>query len=137
MDSVCLHSNHAEFFFRLGQVGGVAISSAVFQSKLDGELRRRITGPGAAEVRDVPRFYCFSRLTLAPIQLILKIRQSTRTLATLPPDLQKIARDSYAISLKSVFIFSACCTLLAFIVRLPVSSIRFLLRLFANRRLGP
>jgi hypothetical protein len=35
---------------RLGQVGGVAISSAVFQSKLDNELRARIHTPDADEV---------------------------------------------------------------------------------------
>jgi hypothetical protein len=34
----------------LGQVGGVAISSALFQYKLDSELRSRIRGDDAAEV---------------------------------------------------------------------------------------
>ena len=34
-----------------GQVGGVAVSSALFQSRLDTALRRSITGPGAEEVR--------------------------------------------------------------------------------------
>lgn len=33
-----------------GQVGGVAVSSAIFQSRLDSQLRRRITGPNADEV---------------------------------------------------------------------------------------
>ena len=32
------------------KVGGVAISSAIFQSVLDSELRRRIHGPNADEV---------------------------------------------------------------------------------------
>jgi len=32
------------------QVGGVAVSSAVFQSALDRELRNRIHGPGSDEV---------------------------------------------------------------------------------------
>jgi hypothetical protein len=36
--------------FREGQVGGVAISSAIFQSKLDGELFKRIRTPDAEEV---------------------------------------------------------------------------------------
>lgn len=38
----------------------------------------------------------------------------------LPPDLQRIARDSYAVSLRAVFTLAACSTLLAYIVRLPV-----------------
>ncbi|KAG6864106.1 hypothetical protein C0991_012448 [Blastosporella zonata] len=53
----------------------------------------------------------------------MKIRHSSQLVASLPPDLQKIARDSYEISLKAVFIFSACSTLLAFLVRAPVRSI--------------
>jgi len=35
----------------IGQVSGVAVSSAVLQSILDRELKARITGPGSAEVR--------------------------------------------------------------------------------------
>jgi hypothetical protein len=38
----------------------------------------------------------------------------------LPPDLQRIARDSYAVSLRAVFMLAACSTFLAYIVRLPV-----------------
>ena len=34
-----------------GQVGGVAISSAIFQSSLEGELRSRIHRPDAEDVR--------------------------------------------------------------------------------------
>lgn len=33
-----------------GQVAGVAVASAIYQSKLDKELHSRITGPGAEEV---------------------------------------------------------------------------------------
>jgi len=33
-----------------GQVAGVAVASAIYQSKLDRELHSRITGPGAEEV---------------------------------------------------------------------------------------
>ena len=54
-------------------------------------------------------------------QLILKIRQSASLVTSLPPDLQKQARESYTISIKSVFFFSAVSTLLAYLVRLPVS----------------
>lgn len=34
-----------------GQVGGVALSAAIFQSSLNTELHNRIVGPGAEEVR--------------------------------------------------------------------------------------
>ncbi|KAF5387165.1 hypothetical protein D9615_002098 [Tricholomella constricta] len=90
-----------QLFRGIGQVGGVAISSAIFQSKLDIELRQRIHGPDAEEI-------------------IMKIRRSSQHVATLPSGLQTIARESYAISLKAVFIFSACSTLLAFLVRSPI-----------------
>ena len=41
-----------QLFRGIGQVGGVtvAVSSAIFQSILDRELRRRITDPNADEV---------------------------------------------------------------------------------------
>jgi len=54
------------------------------------------------------------------LQLIKRIRQSSRLITSLPPDLQRIARDSYASGLKSVFFFAACCALLAYFVRLPI-----------------
>ena len=41
---MCNHSHN------LGQVSSVAIASAVFQSRLDAELRRRIHVPGADKV---------------------------------------------------------------------------------------
>lgn len=88
-------------FRGVGQVGGVAIPSAIFQAKLDSELRSRITGPDAEE-------------------LILRIRQQARLVATLPPDLQRFARDAYSISLRAVFIFAACSTFIAFCARLPI-----------------
>jgi hypothetical protein len=52
--------------------------------------------------------------------MIKKIRQSARLVETLPPKLQRDARDSYALAIKTVFIFSAVCTLLAYFARLPV-----------------
>ena len=36
-----------------GQVSGVAISSAIFQSNLEGELRSRIHRPDAEDVRPI------------------------------------------------------------------------------------
>ena len=52
--------------------------------------------------------------------MISKIRHSSTLVAQLPPHLQRAARDSYAISLRAVFIFAAVATLAAYIVRLPV-----------------
>ncbi|ESK89112.1 vacuolar amino acid permease [Moniliophthora roreri MCA 2997] len=90
-----------QLFRGVGQVGGVAISSAIFQSKLDSELRKRIRTPDSEE-------------------LVRQIRQNARLVATLPSELQRHARDSYAVSLKAVFIFATCSTLLAYLVRLPI-----------------
>ena len=108
-------------FVLSGQVGGVAISSAIFQSSLEGELRNRIHRPDAEDVRDPDIFY-FSQVLIVYllVQLIKRIRQSARLITSLPPDLQRIARDSYSASLKSVFFFAACSTMLAYLVRLPV-----------------
>jgi hypothetical protein len=112
---------HEHSILYKGQTSGVAISSAVFQSRLASELRQRIHGPDAAEVS-----ICFAyipvpcRLTFR-IQVIMDIRHSLSLVTSLPPDLQRAARDSYAASLRTVFILAACSTLTAYIVRLPVS----------------
>ncbi|KIJ63392.1 hypothetical protein HYDPIDRAFT_113380 [Hydnomerulius pinastri MD-312] len=90
-----------QVFRGIGQVSGVAVSSALFQSKLDSELRKRILTPDAPEI-------------------INKIRHSAKLVATLPPDLQRAARDSYAVALHAVFVLAACSTFLAFVIRLPV-----------------
>ncbi|KAG6836131.1 hypothetical protein H0H93_011051 [Arthromyces matolae] len=86
-----------QLFRGIGQVGGVAVSAAIFQSRLDTELRQRFTGPDAEE-------------------MIMKIRHSSQIVATLPPELQMQARDSYEVSLRTVFTFSAISTLLAFVI---------------------
>ncbi|KAJ7582283.1 hypothetical protein C8J56DRAFT_246309 [Mycena floridula] len=90
-----------QFFRGIGQVAGVAISSAIFQTSLERELRKRISGPDQE-------------------QLVKDIRQVTRLVEKLPPDLQRIARDSYDIGLKNVLLFAAISTLLAYIVRIPI-----------------
>jgi hypothetical protein len=41
----------------IGQVSGVAIASAVFQSILDRELTLRITGPGSEDVSPISSFH--------------------------------------------------------------------------------
>ncbi|KAJ6548100.1 MFS general substrate transporter [Mycena vulgaris] len=90
-----------QLFRGIGQVGGVAISSAIFQSRLDTELRKRIHTPDAEE-------------------LILRIRRSSAVIHTLTPKDQRSARDAYAIGLRTVYIFAACSTFLAYCVRLPI-----------------
>ncbi|KAJ7700682.1 major facilitator superfamily domain-containing protein [Mycena rosella] len=91
----------SQLFRGMGQVGGVAISSALFQARLDAELRKRIRIPDAEE-------------------LILKIRQSSEFIRTLEPAEQQAARDAYAMSLKSVYVLAACAALVAYLVRLPL-----------------
>lgn len=90
-----------QLFRGIGQVGGVGIASSIFQSSLDRELRKRIQGPDAGDI-------------------IREIRHSAKLVAQLPPDLQQAARDSYAISLRAVFIYAAVATLLGYLVRIPV-----------------
>ncbi|KAF9032949.1 major facilitator superfamily domain-containing protein [Panaeolus papilionaceus] len=90
----------AQLLRGLGQVGGLALASAVFQSRLDVELHRRLP-PGSED-------------------LISRIRHSARLVAELPPDVQRSARDAYAASLKAVFMLAACASLLAYLARLPI-----------------
>ncbi|KAG1799327.1 major facilitator superfamily domain-containing protein [Suillus plorans] len=99
--SMAVGTGFGQLFRGIGQVGGVAISSALFQYKLDYELRSRIHGDGAAEI-------------------VSRIRHSTTLLGELPPDLQRAARESYAIGLRAVFTLAACSALLAYFVRLPI-----------------
>ena len=65
-------------------------------------------------------FTLFSVSNCVFLQLIKRIRESATLVISLPPDLQRIARDSYSASLKWVFLFGACSSLLAYLVRLPV-----------------
>ncbi|KAH9939440.1 MFS general substrate transporter [Amylocystis lapponica] len=90
-----------QLFRGIGQVGGVAFSAALFQTILTAELHNRISGPDSEE-------------------MISRIRHSATLVAHLPPDLQRAARDSYAVALRAVFIMAACSTLLAYLVRIPI-----------------
>ncbi|OBZ75247.1 Multidrug resistance protein fnx1, partial [Grifola frondosa] len=99
--AMAVGTGFGQLFRGIGQVGGVAISAAVFQSLLTYELRQRISGDNAEEI-------------------ISKIRHSATMVARLPPHLQRAARDSYAISLRAVFIMAACATLLAYVARLGI-----------------
>lgn len=95
-----------QLFRGIGQVIGVALASAVFQSVLNTELHKRITGDGAEDE-------------------ITRIRHDSTLVDRLPPDLQSAARDSYAIGLKWVFIVATVCTGMAYCVRLFVSILAF------------
>ncbi|PFH53531.1 hypothetical protein AMATHDRAFT_1185 [Amanita thiersii Skay4041] len=98
---IAVGTGFGQVFRGLGQVGGVAISSAVFQSKLEQELHNRIHTPDAED-------------------LIQRIRQSSRLIRELPFPTQRAARDAYATSIHLVFTLAACSTLLAYLVRLPI-----------------
>jgi hypothetical protein len=51
-------------FILSGQVGGVAISSAIFQSSLESELRSRIHRPDAEDVRPQIHYISSHRIAL-------------------------------------------------------------------------
>ncbi|KDQ16462.1 hypothetical protein BOTBODRAFT_249453 [Botryobasidium botryosum FD-172 SS1] len=90
------------FLFRTtGQVLGVSLSGAFMQAQLLRNLRQRIRGPDAEEI-------------------IRKIRHSTTIIPTLSPELRKAAVDSYALSIRTVFICQAAVAFLAFLTSLPI-----------------
>ncbi|PVG01894.1 hypothetical protein CPB86DRAFT_698295 [Serendipita vermifera] len=99
--SMAVAMGFVQLFRGLGQVSGVAISSAMFQSLLNKELHARLAGPGSEE-------------------LIEKVKHSSDIVRQLPPNLQEPVRESYASALRAVFIMAACCTFAAFLVRLPI-----------------
>lgn len=72
----------------VGQVIGVASSSALLQAILTSSLHRRIVGPGAEEI-------------------ISRIRLVSTSIGDLSPSLQYEARESYHESLRAVFIMNA------------------------------
>ncbi|KAG8729157.1 hypothetical protein FRC12_021221, partial [Ceratobasidium sp. 428] len=97
--ALAVGTGFTQLFRGVGQVMGVAVSSAFFQSILDKQLRARITGEGADE-------------------LILRIRHSSKLVASLEPHVQRAARDSYGRALGSVFLYAATCSLVSFTLRL-------------------
>ncbi|KAF7314965.1 Vacuolar amino acid permease [Mycena indigotica] len=102
-------------FRGMGQVGGVAISSAIFQTRLDAALTERIHSEDAVEASSTRQRACSNCK-----QIIDKIRRSSNIIRDLPPVVQLAARESYADSLRVVFQFAAGATLLAYIARLPI-----------------
>ncbi|ODN98488.1 multidrug resistance protein fnx1 [Cryptococcus wingfieldii CBS 7118] len=76
------------YLFRtVGQVLGVAVSSAIVQSVVQRDLLKTITGPDAAEI-------------------IYLIRHSTSSIHTLPPHYQVPAIDAYDHALSFVWVFN-------------------------------
>jgi len=91
----------SQLFRGLGQISSVAIATAVFQSRLDVELHERIHVPDAERI-------------------ISEIRHSLSLVRSLPPDLQRVTRDAYASSLRTVFVAATFCLLVSYVLRLPI-----------------
>jgi MFS family permease len=90
------------YLFRTtGQVLGVSLSGALLQATLASKLRQRITMHGAEAVID-------------------QIRHSTSIIPDLEPWLRKAAIDSYADSLRVVFLAITASSLLALIFTIPI-----------------
>ncbi|KIJ29228.1 hypothetical protein M422DRAFT_61856 [Sphaerobolus stellatus SS14] len=94
----------AQLWRGLGQICGVAVSSAVFQSSLLLQLTRRLRGADAPGV-------------------IEQIRRSASMVGHLPPDIRGLAQDAFAASLQRVFILATCVSGLGYLVRLMVPSL--------------
>lgn len=81
------------------------------------------TGPDQTRYHRNQIFHIHSSHVLfpPPPKVIRRIRESAKLVVSLPPDLQRPARDSYDVALRIVFIMAMCSTLMAYIARLPVS----------------
>jgi len=90
------------YLFRTtGQVIGVSLSGALLQSLLVKHLRERITGPDAAEV-------------------IQRIRHSITVIPNLDLATQKAATESYALSLRAVYLAQMVFAIITFLCCLPI-----------------
>ncbi|KAF8308598.1 hypothetical protein DL93DRAFT_1866253 [Clavulina sp. PMI_390] len=90
------------FFHNTGQAFGVSTSSAITQGILQSQLRDRIHVPNAEKV-------------------IRDIRHSTSIIPTLEPELRDAAVASWAISLRSVFIFNALLAIVAIVACITIA----------------
>jgi hypothetical protein len=79
----------------------------------------------------------FIYLTVSPSQIIRRIRESANFVISLPPGLQRSARDSYAVALRIVFTVAMCSILVGYIARLPVSFVILVGALCLRRRADP
>ncbi|KAF8312574.1 MFS general substrate transporter [Cantharellus anzutake] len=101
---IAVATGFSQLFRGAGQAIAVAASSAILQTKLLAELRARIHGPDAEEI-------------------VQRIRHSVSLVASLPPELQRSAREAYATSLRAVFRYAAICAFISFLVRLGIPEI--------------
>ncbi|KAL1723556.1 major facilitator superfamily-domain-containing protein [Schizophyllum commune] len=91
------------YLFRTtGQVLGVSLSGAILQAVLLSQLRHRITGPNAAEVRH------------------FAIRHSIDTIRDLDPLTKEAAVRSYGDALRVVFVFQLVMCIIAFLSCVPI-----------------
>ncbi|ADV23874.1 multidrug resistance protein fnx1 [Cryptococcus gattii E566] len=94
-EHVAIATSLSYVFRTIGQVLGVALSGALTQAVLTGELKKRIHGPNAEEI-------------------IASIRESSASIQYLPEPLKSIAIASYQKGLHAVFI----CTLVLSVITL-------------------
>ncbi|KAL1761464.1 major facilitator superfamily domain-containing protein [Schizophyllum commune] len=91
------------YLFRTtGQVLGVSLSGAILQAVLLSQLRHRITGPNAAEVR-----HCV-------------LKHSIDTIRDLDPLTREAAVRSYGDALRVVFVFQLVMCIIAFLSCVPI-----------------
>ena len=116
---IWLTPNAVSYLFRTtGQVVGVAASGAILQSILLQQLRRRITGPGAADTIAQIRYR--NQTYAHEIHHELRSRHSTTIIPSLDPQIREAAVASYAAGLKAVFLFQAALAFLALLASLPI-----------------
>ncbi|KAF8305810.1 vacuolar amino acid permease [Cantharellus anzutake] len=100
-EEIAVATGISYLFRTTGQVLGVSLSGALTQGLLVAALRKRIKGPDAERI-------------------IRKIRHSTSIIPTLEPDVRQKAVDSWASSLRIVFILQAVVALLTLLICLPI-----------------
>ncbi|KAL7420640.1 hypothetical protein Q5752_004591 [Cryptotrichosporon argae] len=103
-EHVAVATSLSYVFRTTGQVLGVSLSGALLQSVLQSELARRITGPDAAET-------------------IARIRQSSASIAGLPPATRAAAVVSYQRALQAVFTTGVAVAVLAVIASFGIREI--------------
>ncbi|GAA5846704.1 hypothetical protein JCM3766R1_002886 [Sporobolomyces carnicolor] len=90
------------YLFRyVGQVVGVASSASLLQAVLNTELHKRFTGPGSSKI-------------------IEKIRHVSTLIPSLPREQRLLARESYLVALRSVFVLNLVVAVLCFLTSLPI-----------------
>lgn len=95
------------YLFRYcGQVFGVGLSGGVLQAILASQLKKRITGPDAADLID-------------------KIRKVSSIIPDLDPVTRQAAIESYKVALKWVFVMNGLLGVVNFLISIPVGLLDF------------